>query len=236
MSYTPDYVADDLFAIDAAQSERMAFIRRTYAHLLGAVLLFVGLEAAILSNEALTLRLLGLMSHSWLLVLGAFLLVSWIASSMARSGASPGVQYLGLGLYAVAEAVIFCPILYIASLQGGAIIPTAGLLTMIIFGGLTLIVFVTKADFSFLRGMLWVGGLAAFGLIIASIFMGFSLGIVFTSAMIVLMGGWILYDTSNVLHHYRTDQHVAASLALFASLATLFWYVLRLVMYVSGRD
>jgi hypothetical protein len=48
--------------------------------------------------------------------------------------------------------------------------------------------------------------------------------------------GWILYDTSNVLHHYRTDQHVAASLALFASVALLFWYVLRIVMAFTSRD
>ena len=45
--------------------------------------------------------------------------------------------------------------------------------------------------------------------------------------------GYILYDTSNVLHHYRTDQHVAASLALFASLATLFWYMIRLLMILN---
>jgi FtsH-binding integral membrane protein len=48
--------------------------------------------------------------------------------------------------------------------------------------------------------------------------------------MIVLASGYILYDTSNVLHRYRTDQHVAAALALFASVAILFWYVLRLFM------
>jgi FtsH-binding integral membrane protein len=51
--------------------------------------------------------------------------------------------------------------------------------------------------------------------------------------MIGLMSGYILYDTSNVMHHYRTDQHVAASLALFASVATLFWYVIRLLMSLS---
>jgi FtsH-binding integral membrane protein len=39
-----------------------------------------------------------------------------------------------------------------------------------------------------------------------------------------------------VLHHYRTDQYVAASLALFASVAILFWYILRIVIAFSGRD
>ena len=80
-----------------------------------------------------------------------------------------------------------------------------------------------------------INGLAI-GIIVASMFMGFSLGLVFTSAMIVLMSGWILYDTSNILHHYRTDQHVGAALALFASVAMMVWYMIQLVMALSGRD
>jgi hypothetical protein len=108
--------------------------------------------------------------------------------------------------------------------------------TGVVFAGLTLVVFITRADFSFLRMFLWLGGLAAMGFIVAAIFMpmlvaNFSmLGLIFTCAMIVLACGYILYDTSNVLHHYRTNQHVAAALALFASVAILFWYILRLFM------
>jgi FtsH-binding integral membrane protein len=48
--------------------------------------------------------------------------------------------------------------------------------------------------------------------------------------MIALAGGSILYDTSNVLHHYPENKHVGAALELFASVALLFWYVLRLFM------
>ncbi len=48
--------------------------------------------------------------------------------------------------------------------------------------------------------------------------------------MIAFAGAAILYDTSNVLHHYPEDRHVAAALELFASVALLFWYVLRLFM------
>ena len=55
-------------------------------------------------------------------------------------------------------------------------------------------------------------------------------------AMIVLACGYILYDTSNILLHYRVGQHVAASLALFASVALLFWYVLQLVMSLRSRN
>jgi FtsH-binding integral membrane protein len=65
---------------------------------------------------------------------------------------------------------------------------------------------------------------------------GFSLGIFFMGAMVAFAAAYILYDTSNVMKHYRTDQHVAASLALFASVALMFWYMLQLLMSLSGRD
>lgn len=74
------------------------------------------------------------------------------------------------------------------------------------------------------------------GLIVCAILFGFNLGVLFSGVMVGLAAGYILYDTSNVMHHYRTDQYVAASLALFASVALLFWYVLRLVMSFSSSD
>jgi hypothetical protein len=171
--------------------------------------------------------------YGWLLFLAGFFGVSWLANYWAQSSTSPGLQYAGLGLYVVAEAVLFCPMLLLASSEtigGQAILPTAGLLTLMLFGGMTFTVWVTGVDFSFLRTALVVCGLGAFGLAIASAIFGFSLGIVFTVAMIVLACGYILYDTSNVMHHYRIGQHVAASLALFASVALLFWYVVQLLM------
>lgn len=236
MSYAPDhemYQDRDVFAIDAVASERAAFIRRTYAHLFAAVCAFACLAGFFLNTPAIAEPMIRLLqAGQWIWILGAFLVVSWIASWMASSGASQSVQYAGLILYTIAEAVIFVPLLWLAQSHAGnaSIILQAGAVTLIIFGGLTAVVMFSGADFSFLRTGLWVLGLAAFGLIIVASFAGFSLGLWFTVGMIVLMAGYILYDTSNVLHHYRTDQHVAAALALFASLATLFWYVLRLFM------
>ncbi len=240
MSYAPDFEASqerDLFAIDAVASERAAFIRRTYAHLFGAVAAFACLAGAFLNTPAIANPMFNLLvSGQWMWILGGFLVVGWIANRMASSGASPTVQYAGLMLYTVAEAIFFVPLLMIAQHQAGGgseVILQAGALTLIIFGGLTAVVMLTGADFSFLRSALWLAAIAAFGLIIVASFTGFSLGLWFVVGMILLMAGFILYDTSNVLHHYRTDQHVAAALALFASLATLFWYVLQLFM---GRD
>ncbi|MGH7173701.1 MAG: Bax inhibitor-1 family protein, partial [Gemmataceae bacterium] len=109
-------------------------------------------------------------------------------------------------------------------------------LTLAVFGGLTLSVFVTKKDYSPLRPILAVGSLIALGVIVAACLVGFNLGLIFSFVMVALMSGYILYYTSQIMLHYRTDQHVAAALALFAAVATLFWYILRIVMAVSSRD
>jgi FtsH-binding integral membrane protein len=226
-------------AAQADVDERVDFIRKTYAHLGGAVLAFVAITGVLLNTPAAE-ALTGLMTTgqwSWLVVLGAFIGVSYLANYWAQSATSVGMQYAGLALYVVAEAVIFTPLMYFASrFAGPDVIPIAGIITLLLFFGLTLIVFLTRADFSFLRIGLGIAAFAALGIIVCSILFGFQLGVIFSAAMIVFACGWILYDTSNVLHHYRIGQHVAASLALFASVALLFWYVLRLVMALTSRD
>jgi hypothetical protein len=217
----------------APADERAEFIRKTYAHLGVAVLACAALSYGLV-NSALAPRMLewiGASQFSWLLVLGAFMLASTVAQRWAQSGGSVSKQYLGLGLYVVAQSIIFTPLLFVAAFYTDAnVLPTAGILSTAIFGGLTVSVFVTKKDFSFMQRALSLAGFAAMGLIVASILFGFTLGTLFSAAMIVLMAGYILYYTSNVLHHYPVGAHVAASLALFAALATLFWYVLQFVM------
>ena len=225
------------FAADAARSERASFIRKTYAHLLTALLIFCGLLGVLLNTPAIRDPLVGLLTGSWWLALVLFMGVSWVAQKWAHSDASsPGKQYLGLGLYVVAEALIFVPLLYIATRLDANIIPMAGLITVVIFGGLSACVFLSGADFSFLRGALTIAGFGALGLIFAGMLFGFSLGIWFSVGMIILFSGYILYETSNVLHHYHPSQHVAASLALFASVATLFFYVVRLLAILQADD
>jgi len=72
--------------------------------------------------------------------------------------------------------------------------------------------------------------IAALGLILASAIFGFSLGALFAGAMVLLMAGYILYQTSIVLGTFLPTAHVAAALMLFSTVATLFWYVLQLLM------
>lgn len=224
-------------AAQAGVDERADFITKTYLHLAGAIGVFVILEAVLLQapfTEALVQRMAG-GRYSWLIVLGLFMGASWLAESWARSATSLVTQYAGLGLFIVAEAIIFLPLMFVARQMDPATIPAAGLFTLGLFGAMTLIVFVTRKDFSFMRSILIFGGFAALALIICAIVFNMSLGPIFCVAMVALACGYILYDTSNVLHHFRIGQHVAASLALFASVALLFWYILRLVMAFS-RD
>jgi FtsH-binding integral membrane protein len=228
----------DTTVLYAGASERAAFIRRTYAHLAVAVLAFIAVEWMLLQSPIagwMARTMTG--GYSWLIVLAVFMGVSWLAERWANSETSPQIQYLGLGIFVVAEAVIFLPLLYIASNFASAdVIPMAALITGFLFTGLTATVFITRKDFSWMRSILTIGGFVALGVIAASIIFGFSLGIIFSAIMVLFASVAILYDTSQVLHHYRTDQHVAASLSLFASVALLFWYVLRIVMSLSSDD
>lgn len=222
-------------ADQAASDDRAGFILKTYSHLFGAVAALVAIEAVLLrlpvAEQLTELMLTGAGGYAWLIVLGAFMGISYVANRLAQSDASIGMQYVGLSLYVVAEAVILLPLLYVAAhFASPAVIPTAAIITLCAFTGLTAIVVATRKNFSFLGPFLGVAGFAALGFIVCSIIFGFSLGIVFTAIMIVFACGYILYDTSKIMHEYRTDQHVAASLALFASVMLLFWYVLRLVM------
>ena len=228
-------------AAQADADERTTFITKTYVHLAGAIGLFVILEAILLHlpfTPGLVESMLG-GRYSWLIVLGLFMAVSFVANSWATSATSPAVQYAGLGLYVVAESIIFVPLLTIADRLAeargqGSVIAPAAVTTLGLFALLTAVVFATRKDFSFLRAILMFGGFAAMGFIVVAAIFGFNLGPIFTYAMIALACGYILYHTSNVMLHYRIGQHVAAALALFASVALLFWYILQL--FLSRRD
>ena len=128
----------------------------------------------------------------------------------------------------VGQAIIFVPMLSIAEHYAPGAIRSAAALTLIGFAGLTAIVFFTRKDFSFLGGLLRWAGVLALLTIVAGVVFGLNLGSWVSIAMIGLAGGAILYDTSNILRHYPEDRYVAAALELFASVAMMFWYVLRL--------
>ena len=219
-------------AIDA--DARASFVLRTYIHLFGAILLFVAIEAYIFTSglaEPIATTLLN-MPGGWLVVLGGFVVVSWIASRVAATASSSFAQYAALGGFVLAEAIIFVPLLFMAAYYSGdpGMINKAAWVTLMGFTGLTAIAVLTLKDFSFLGGLLRWGFIVAIVLFVAGVLFSFELGTFFAVAMIGLAGAAILYDTSNILHHYPEDKHVAASLQLFASVALMFWYVLRLFL------
>lgn len=221
-------------AANALPAERASFIRKTYLHVAGALLLFILMEFYLIGSgagAAIAQTMLG-GAYSWLIVLGAFMGISMLANWWANSQTSKPLQYLGLLLYVVAEAIIFLPLLFLAAIKsdGYTMIAQAGVVSLGLFLGLTAVVFLTRKDFSFLGPVLMVGFFVALGVIVASLLFGFSLGLLFSFVMVAFAGGAILYETSNVLHKYNTNQYVAASLAIFASVALLFWYILRIFM------
>ena len=213
-----------------AQEVRAAFISRTYMHLFGAILGFAAVEIFLFTNGLAEPIARTMLSGSWLLVLGAFMVVGWLASRVAHNSTSQAAQYAALIGFVLAEAIIFVPMLFIAQAIAPGVIESAAFVTLIGFTALTAIVYYTGKDFSFLGAVLRWAGIAALLLIVAGVIFGFELGTFFSVAMIAFAGGAILYDTSNVMHHYPEDRHVGAALELFASVALMFWYVLRLFM------
>jgi|ERR1043166_2540829 FtsH-binding integral membrane protein len=219
--------------IELDEQSRGAFVSRTYTHLFCAISAFTLLEILLFKSGLAETMARAMLGVSWLFVLGGFVVVSWLASRAAHTATSKAVQYGALAGFVVAEAIIFVPLLYIADTYAPGVITSAVAVTFLGFTGLSLVAFMTRKDFSFLRGILCWGGIIALVLIVAGALFGFQLGTFFSVAMIALAGGAILYDTSNILHHYPEDRYVAAALELFASVALMFWYVLRL--FLSSR-
>lgn len=242
-------------------SDRVAFLRKTYAHLGVSLIAFAAITGGMMrymTDTSLQFSNWALRGQwNWMMVLGLFMVVGYVAERLARSNTSRGLQYLGLGIAVTAEAILLQPMLWLLMVRFGnpaemftasgggvnlalsgraaSILMQAIVITLAIFIGLTLTVFVTKKDFSFLRGALAIATFAALGVILASAIFGFSLGAFFSGVMILVMAGYILYQTSLVMSYFPPSGYVAASLLLFSTVATLFWYVLRILMELNRR-
>jgi uncharacterized protein len=218
-----------LSAAQAGSEARAIFLLKTYTHLFGALSAFALLEVA-LFKTGLADSIMGMLAGaSWLLVLGGFMVVAWLASATAHRVQSLPLQYAALAAYVVAEALIFVPLLWIANARAPGTIASAAYISFAGFAGLTFVAFLTRIDFSFLRAMLLWAGICALIAIVAAVLLGAQLGTWFSVGMIAFAGAGVLFKTSRVMQHYPTDRYVAASLELFASIALMFWYVLRLL-------
>ena len=229
------------FAANAAADARTQFLARTYVHLLGAILALVGLEALLFQAAASVpavenaLGWLYATPFAWIAILFVFGIGSGLLDNMARNATTQGTQWAAWVGCVVIQSLLLFPLLYIASIAVPGAIASAAVLTALVFTGLTAVVLITKKDFSFLLPGLTIALLVMMGVFLCVVFFGLQMsGAVFSGIMIVLMAGYILYYTSQVLRVYRTDQYVAASVTLFLSVATLFWYILQFVMSMSS--
>ncbi|MEX0790555.1 MAG: Bax inhibitor-1 family protein [Actinomycetota bacterium] len=211
-------------------SARTRFISRTYGHLLAAIAAFTAIEVFLFTTGMAETIAEAMLSTSWLVILGGFMIVGYLASWGATRARSTAAQYAALGAYVIAESIIFVPLLYLADTFAPGAISSAAVVTLIGFAGLTAVAVSSGKDFSFLGAFLKWGGIVALLLIVGSVLFGFQLGTFFSVAMVAFAGGAILYSTSKVLRTYPEDRYIAASLELFAAVALMFWYVLRLFM------
>ena len=219
--------------IESTDQVRVEFYKKTYAHVAGGVLLFVLFEYLLLQSDTLVNFMLSMLDGwRWLIMLGGFMLVTNYAESTVLKTADKNIQYMAYALYVFAQAIIFVPLLYLAIYytESAELVQQAALVTLALFVGISAVVFLTKKDFSFLKAGLTIGFFIALGLIIAGSLFGFNLGLWFSVGMCILAGGSILYQTSNLVNKYGTEDYIPASLGLFASLMLLFWYVLQIFM------
>jgi hypothetical protein len=221
--------------IQVTDIERAAFYRKTYAHVALATLLFIIVESVLLSITPLVEFMLSMLQGwKWFVVLGLFMFATNYAEKTAHNSHDKSTQYLALFLFVIAQALVFIPLIYMAlyygAMEESSVLNQAAITTLALFTGLSAVVLITKKDFSFLRSIIMIGSFIALGIIIAGAIFGFNLGLLFSGGMVLLAAASILYQTSNLVHIYSTDQYVGASLGLFGSLMLLFWYILSIFM------
>ncbi|MFV0260617.1 MAG: Bax inhibitor-1 family protein [Acidimicrobiales bacterium] len=216
------------------ENTRSAFLVKVYQHLVLAVAAFIAIEAVMFTTGAAE-GLLNLLARTggigWLAFMGGFMVLGNLAAAKSHDLTSSRAQYLGLFGYALLEAVIFAPFLYLVFNQDGGTttVGMAAVITIAGFAALTVVAFTTRKDLSFLRPLIIWGSLAAIALIVIGALFSFELGIMFSLAMVALAGATILYQTQSILRNYPEWAYVGAAAALFASLMMLFWYVLRIL-------
>ncbi|WP_323787140.1 Bax inhibitor-1 family protein [Psychroserpens sp.] len=219
---------------EVSDVDRVAFYKKTYSHVAGGVLFFILFEYLLLQSQTIIDFALSMTEgYRWLIMLGGFMFATNYAERMALKSPNKNTQYLAFGLYILAEAFIFVPLIYIAAFymeSGPELLNQAAIVTLALFTGLSAVVFVTKKDFSFMKTGLTIGFFIAIGLIVAGTLFGFNLGLWFSVAMCLLAGGSILYQTSNLVNKYTTEDYIPAALGLFASLMLLFWYILSIFL------
>lgn len=200
-------------------------IRNTYM-LLSMTLLFSALTAAV----SVYLRMPPM---TYLLGIGgAFLLMWLVLPRTANSAAGLGVVFAITGLLGFALGPIL--MLYLSLPNGPQIVATALGGTGVIFLGLSGYALTTRRDFSFLGGFLFVGFLVVLAAALANIFLAIpALSLALSATIVMLMSGFILYDTSRMVKG-GMDNYILATVSLYMSIFNLFIHLLHLLGFASN--
>jgi len=203
---------------------QLNFIRKTYVLFMAGILTAVLGGVACLKIEPVAMFALAILKNPLLAIL---LIVggSMGAQAVARV---EGLNYFALFAFTALIGIVFAPI--IAS-YAPEVVGQAGFLTVIVFGSLTAYALVTRKDFSFMGGMLFIGMITLVLAGIANMLFFKSSGFSYWMAWGVLFfsSGYVLYQTSNILHHYTARDSVAAALGLFISFFNIFMSILRIL-------
>lgn len=212
-----------LTAGEAAVGERVAFIRKVYALFFIGILFAVG---GVLAGFAYPPLMMAAVQHPIIIFI---LMIGGVMGAQAVRHV-PRVNLVALFGFTTLTGVIISPVLYVIGKTNPASILQAGVLTVAIFGGLTAYVFVSNRDFSFLRGMVIVGLVVLIAAGLINIFVGsLGLGFALAVAALLLFSGFVLYDTSNIIRRYPTNEYVSAALSLYLDAFNIFLALLRIL-------
>ncbi len=202
-------------------------LRNTYK-LLAMTLLFSGAMAAV--SMAIALPPI----TSLIATIGALVLVWFVLPKTANSSAGIFVVFgftglLGLGLGPMLTQ-------YMAIPNGSQIIMTAMGGTGAIFLGLSGYALMTKKDFSFLGGMLFAGVIVVLIAALANIFLAIpALSLAISGVVILIMSGFILFDTSRIINGGETN-YIMATAGLYLSIYNIFVSLLHILGVFSNDD
>lgn len=235
----------------ASETDRITFLRNVYLLMFSGILVYALTAALPVLGAAWNIPVLkeifaaaifvGTNPVAALVVLFGMIGVQILASSVAMVRGLNLIAFYGVAvLFGFISIMLFA---YAIALTGGvAVIFQALGLTVLVFGGLSAYVLLLRKDFGFLGNMLFVGTLLLLGTVLIAVVAGMmgypvdgiSLALSFFSTL--LISGYILYDTSNILHRYSTDMVVPAALALLIDFIILFRNLLHILAVLKGRD
>ena len=125
---------------------------------------------------------------------------------------------------------------YLAMPNGPEMVMQAMGGTAIVFFGLSAYALTTRKDFSYMGGFLLVGLLVAVVAMIANIFLNIpALSLTISAAVVMIMSGLILFDTSRIINGGETN-YIRATVSLYLDIYNLFIHLLHLLSALNGRD